>query len=189
VIRLKNIKIKDKTNFSIAGEWTIEAINKDGEVLKRRSIKNIVVETGIEFILDLLIDSVALYSGNTRLLWMAAGSINTAATVDDWALRGEGTLNEGGATCRVQLDAETGRSEQTITFVGVFTDGDFPVLPYDIAELGVFLGNRPPTSDPQEDATQRPYAMFNRSILNPVWNKENDNISLRFRYRLTISGS
>jgi len=176
---------KEKS-LEIIGKLTFQQVDKKGNILTERTIKNIVVETGREFILDLLINNVTYYQGNIYLTMMAAGSINNPATVDDWRLRGEGTVNEGGAICRVNLDPQTARTLTTITFHGVFTDGDFPVIPYTIGELGVFLGDRPPTSDPQDDATQRPYAMFNRLVLDPRFTKYNDGTDIRFIYEVTI---
>lgn len=173
--------------LKIVGKVKLQQVNKEGEVLKEGDFKNIVVETGKEFILDLLINKTDYYQGNTSIGWMACGSINVAPSKDDWKLYGEGTLNEGGAMCRVTLDPQTDRTLTTIEFHGVFTEGDFPSLPYPIGELGAFLGSRPPSSDPQSDSSQRPYAMFNRLVIDPIWIKYNDGTDLRFKYTVTLT--
>jgi hypothetical protein len=180
--------MKEKGNYNVSGFLTIQQ-TKNGEIIKEtfQPIKNVIVETGREFILDLLIGNTGYYNGHLTISNMAAGSINMPASADDWKLYGEGTLNQGGAVCRVPLDPQTNRTLTTITFHGVFTTADFPGTPYPIGEIGAFLGDIPPTNDPQNDSTQRPNAMFNRLILNPVWTKYNDGTDLRFIYTLELT--
>jgi hypothetical protein len=180
----KSFKIKD--NLKLIGTLELEQVDRDGKVIRNGTYKNLVVETGVELILDLLINTVSDYDGNVILTNMACGSINIEPTVDDWNLYGEGTLNQGGAICRVVLDPQTARTLQTVEFHGVFTTGDFPVIPYSCGEFGAFVSNLPPLNDPQTDSTQRARAMFNRLVLDPPWIKYDDGTDLRFKYTVTI---
>ena len=181
-------EINKLSSAELRGDVVVEQV-LGNIVLERRFFKNIVVNTGAQFLLDLLSGDTSQYNGNLSLRYGVAGSINRDAQRTDWNLYGEGTLNEGGATMRVVVDEyRTERSGNSITFHAVFTLGDFPHLPYSVGEAGLFLSNIPPTSNPETDSTQRPNAMFNRVVFDPPIVKQNDGTDMRIKFTITMYG-
>lgn len=194
-----------------------ELIDKNGNVIDRREDHNIIVKTGFHFILDFIanVGRTAYGSGCIYISHMALGSSNATnvglelgqagyngPSEEDWRLSAEGTLDNlgGGSPCRVEFDQlihPPVRVNEVLTVTGVFTDGDFPVLPYEIREMGLFLSDTPPTADPRIDPTQLPHSMISRVVrtwdsANQRWienpyTKQNDLTDLRIRYSLELS--
>ena len=88
---------------------TIELFDKDGSLIDTQSIKNVVVNNGLNYIASRMKDATA-----TAMSHMAIGSDNTAAAAGNTAL--------GSELGRVALTSTT-VSSNAITYVGDFPAG------------------------------------------------------------------
>ena len=91
------------------GHLTIELFDKDGSLIDTQSIKNVVVNNGLNYIASRMKDATA-----TAMSHMAIGSDNTAAAAGNTAL--------GTELGRVALTSTT-VSSNAITYVGDFPAG------------------------------------------------------------------
>lgn len=138
---------------------------------------NMIVETGKDFMLDEIFDNGKWNSGSGILGIATGDSTDTNAGVvgpdattditiagavwngvseDDWRLSSE--------IARSAILNVT-RSDQAILAVAQFVDGQLPSDPTYIREVGLFLhATTAPTANPQDDDSQKPYAMVGRRV-------------------------
>lgn len=177
--------------------------------------KNMVVETGKEFVLDEVFNSGKWNSaagisggalgvstntnsgvvGPTEGVPVAVGGAWNGVSEDDWRLSAEMTNARAAIASKARVD-------QSMEVVIPFTDADlvFDAGVCKIRECGLFLNaTTPPSANPQDVPSQKPYAMFARRVYfgtdDPVtptqyvdrpFYKIEDTNTLLFRYRLTL---
>jgi len=186
----------------IKGHVKVEQIDKDGNILQEWEDDNTVVLTGRAWLLAMISGiNKDYYAGNEELWGVALGDSNDAndggsyrVNDYDWHLTSEGLINEGGDDCREPWDTIMHppyiEDTRILHASAVFSDDAFPILPYTIREIGVFISDTPPTADPYIRVDQRPYTMFGR-VITPNYGitKFNDNTDLRVKYTLDISST
>jgi hypothetical protein len=175
--------------------------------------KNMIVETGKEFMLDEMFNNGKWNSGSGILGAALGDSTDNNDTTagpnegvdidvgdwfgvskDDWRLSSEFPLG------RSSINSKS-RVAQAMTAVAIFLDAQFAhATPVPIREAGIFLhASTPPSADPQSDPDQKPYAMVARRVYygvdDPVtptkyvdqpFYKVKDGNPLMFEYRLTF---
>lgn len=173
--------------------------------------KNMIVETGKQFMLDEIFDNGKWNSGSGILGAAVGDSTDTNDTIagpndgvdinvgdwfgvstDDWHLSSEVARSAISSKARV---------DQATTAVAIFIDAQFlAASPVPIRECGIFLhASIEPTNDPQVDPTQKTKAMVARRVYygvdDPVtptkyvdqpFYKVKDGNPLLFEYRLTF---
>jgi len=176
-------------------------------------IKNMVVETGKEFMLDEIFNNNKWNSGSGILGAAVGTSTNTndgivgpSAGVDinvgDWFGVSEDDWHLTAEMARSSISSKS-RVDQTTTAVAIFADVQLVFDGNNICKLrecGIFLhATTEPTNNPQVDPTQKPYAMVARRVYygtdDPVtptkyvdrpFYKYKDGNPLLFEYRLTF---
>lgn len=120
-----------KSGLTLKGEFRLEVIGKDGKVRDRRVVKNLVVNGGLDFVKELLLDSVTPTTLAT-LTHIAVGTDGTTETPADTALGAEharqafDSYASGGvgiADVEVTFPAATFPTTTTIAESGVFDAG------------------------------------------------------------------
>ena len=96
--------------LKLRGDVALVLRDKDGNVKSKQKVKNLIVDTGLNFICDRMKDD------ETAMTHMALGSGTTAAAAGDTAL-------ESQLGSREALDSST-VSSNTITYVASFEAGD-----------------------------------------------------------------
>ena len=107
--------------LKLRGDVALVLRDKDGNIKDERNIKNLIVDTGLNFICDRMKDD------ETVMTHMALGSGTTAAAAGDTSL-------ESQLGSRETLDSST-VSANTITYVASFEAGDATGA---VTEAGIF---------------------------------------------------
>lgn len=181
--------------------------NGKDEVIKTGPLyRNTVVETGAEFLLDLMFTLDTYGTGgithealgdsnatNDGLAGPSAGSPIPEETgtwqgvdPDDWRLSNEVT--------RVAINTVE-RTDQSVLVTAVFDNALFPTGGSQIREVGLFLSDTPPNVNPQYDGNERPNSMFSRALFvtasggfyhDSYEQKDNDGLDMKVYYRMEV---
>jgi len=111
-----------KDALKLSGELTIVLKDKDGKVKQERQEKNLVVDSGLDFICSRMVGTASAVMSH-----MAVGSDNTATAAGQTDL-----LSILGS--REELDSGT-NTDNTVTYVSTFESGDGTGA---IVEAGIF---------------------------------------------------
>ena len=107
--------------LKLRGDVALVLRDKDGNVKDERNIKNLIVDSGLNFICD------RMKNDETAMTHMALGSGSTAAAASDTSLGSQ-------LGSREALDSDT-VSSNTITYVASFEAGDATGA---VTEAGIF---------------------------------------------------
>lgn len=107
--------------LKLRGDVALVLRDKDGNVKDERNIKNLIVDSGLNFICD------RMKNDETAMTHMALGSGSTAAAAGDTSLGSQ-------LGSREALDSDT-VSSNTITYVASFEAGDATGA---VTEAGIF---------------------------------------------------
>lgn len=151
--------------------------DKYGKPIRKKflgKIKNMLVETGKELIADILTNDTSLYTNGVYPDYMAVGDDNTPATVDDWKLVSE---QQRAQVTAPNMERLTGTSIAQYTAIIPSGGGT-----YTIWEIGMFLSNTEPSSDPQTTPAQKAHAMLSRGVHSSGIPKDNvDNVEVTYQ--------
>jgi len=202
---------KNKIPFEIVGSMRMYVLDRfTGTIIQDTGfLKNLVVETGKEFMLDEIFDNskwnsglgiraVALGSstgtnsgvaGPSEGVDIAKGGAWNDVSEDDWRLTDEDV--------RASILSKT-RVDQAITVTAQFLDAELPHVGgvYKIREAGIFLHpTTPPAQNPQDNPAYKEYAMVARRVyygetetyfVDAPFYKVEDGNPLLFEYRLEL---
>lgn len=151
--------LKDKVK--VKGRLEFYEIIKDetGKVIEEKLLgiwNNLLPETGRELLADVMVNDISLYTNGIYPQYLAVGTDNTAATVDDWKL---GSEQQRANITAPNMERISGTS--IAQFTATIPSGGGT---YTIYEAGLFLSATEPTSDPQDTPAQRANAMVTRSV-------------------------
>lgn len=112
--------------LSMTGNWKLEVIGPDGKVKDTREKRNLIVNAGLNFLREFILDSVTPTAA-ARMGWIAIGSDATAVTSSNTTLgtelaRGAVATYTAGGTGVATIDRTfgAGSGTGTITEAGVF---------------------------------------------------------------------
>ncbi len=193
------------TTFEISGECLLEELDKDKNRVAFMEYKNLITYCGLDFIMSLLSRDYDDYyddigSPHLHLAYMALGSspstndgLNRGVSINDWKLSGEGdpsnqyTLRAPISSFTKKKSSSDSTYNDTLEVIATFPGTIFPYDNYKIYEAGTFLGDTPPSTNPMEDSSQKPYSMFNRIVFDPPYVKQSAANDLRVTWRLKFS--
>ena len=202
--------------LEIIGEMRLYCIDKKtGKIYNDTGfLKNKVVETGKEFILDEITNNNKWNAGAGILAVALGTSTNNIDGIEGPCEGVDITITDDGWNDVVDDDwklyAEMTRSsiltvsriDQTTVITAAFEDADLVFFTgvCKVREAGIFLNaTTPPVSNPQSNPSQKPYAMVARRVYfgydDPVtptkyvdrpYYKLEDGTTLMYEYRLTL---
>lgn len=143
--------------LKLRGDVALVLRDKNGNVKDERNIKNLIVNTGLNFICD------RMKNDETAMTHMALGSGSTAAAASDTSLGSQ-------LGSREALDSDT-VSSNTITYVASFEAGDATGA---VTEAGVFNAASGGT-------------MLCRTVFSVVNKGADDSLSVTWTITLTAS--
>ena len=143
--------------LKLRGDVALVLRDKDGNVKDERNIKNLIVDSGLNFICDRMKDD------ETAMTHMALGSGSTAAAAGDTSLGSQ-------LGSREALDSDT-VSSNTITYVASFEAGDATGA---VTEAGIFNAASGGT-------------MLCRTVFSVVNKGADDSLSVTWTITLTAS--
>jgi hypothetical protein len=216
----EKLKIEGQMRLSVIDKKTGKRLQKqeykDGITGDTGWEKNMVVETGKEFILDEIFNNgkwnagfgilgAALGTSTNTIGGIVGPSFGAPVNVGDWFGVDEDDWKLFAEMARSALDSKS-RTDQATTCVAIFLDAQLtfvgapPTGICKIRECGIFLhAATAPTQNPQVDPTKKPYAMVARRVYygtdDPVtptqyvdrpFYKLNDGNPLLFEYKLTF---
>lgn len=124
-----NEKQPNKGRVGARGDFTFTVKGPDGKIKQRIEQKNIVVDAGLQLVLEHIFD--ASPTGDLIVDYIAVGDDNTAASTGDTQLGNE-----------IKRKAVASRSRSGL--VGAcsvtFNAGEIPGAPLDVKEAGIFIG-------------------------------------------------
>lgn len=143
--------------LKLRGDVALVLRDKDGNVKDKRNIKNLIVNTGLNFICD------RMKNDETAMTHMALGSGSTAAAAGDTTLGSQ-------LGSREALDSDT-VSSNTITYTASFEAGDATGA---VTEAGIFNAASGGT-------------MLCRTVFSVVNKSADDSLSVTWQISLTAS--
>lgn len=143
--------------LKLRGDVALVLRDKDGNVKDERNIKNLIVDSGLNFICD------RMKNDETAMTHMALGSGSTAAAAGDTSLGSQ-------LGSREALDSDT-VSSNTITYVASFEAGDATGA---VTEAGIFNAASGGT-------------MLCRTVFSVVNKGADDSLSVTWTITLTAS--
>ena len=143
--------------LKLRGDVALVLRDKDGNVKDERNIKNLIVDSGLNFICD------RMKNDETAMTHMALGSGSTAAAASDTSLGSQ-------LGSREALDSDT-VSSNTITYVASFEAGDATGA---VTEAGIFNAASGGT-------------MLCRTVFSVVNKGADDSLSVTWTITLTAS--
>lgn len=143
--------------LKLRGDVALVLRDKDGNVKDERNIKNLIVDSGLNFICD------RMKNDETAMTHMALGSGSTAAAAGDTSLGSQ-------LGSREALDSDT-VSSNTITYVASFEAGDATGA---VTEAGIFNAASGGT-------------MLCRTVFAVVNKSADDSLSVTWQISLTAS--
>lgn len=143
--------------LKLRGDVALVLRDKDGNVKDERNIKNLIVDSGLNFICD------RMKNDETAMTHMALGSGTTAAAAGDTSL-------ESQLGSREALDSDT-VSSNTITYTASFEAGDATGA---VTEAGIFNAASGGT-------------MLCRTVFAVVNKSADDSLSVTWQISLTAS--
>ena len=143
--------------LKLRGDVALVLRDKDGNVKDKRNIKNLIVDSGLNFICD------RMKNDETAMTHMALGSGSTAAAAGDTSLGSQ-------LGSREALDSDT-VSANTITYTSSFEAGDATGA---VTEAGIFNAASGGT-------------MLCRTVFAVVNKSADDSLSVTWQIQLTAS--
>ena len=143
--------------LKLRGDVALVLRDKDGNVKDERNIKNLIVDSGLNFICD------RMKNDETAMTHMALGSGSTAAAAGDTSLGSQ-------LGSREALDSDT-VSSNTITYTSSFEAGDATGA---VTEAGIFNAASGGT-------------MLCRTVFAVVNKSADDSLSVTWQIQLTAS--